>query len=298
MVVLPLALVAALASVPALTGCGGEARSSGTAPAAELRVHTAVAPLPAPDGALPRGPATTAAQITDTTLRLRGAIEHWTASGPPLRGAPPQDLTLLALRHQRLLRRLVADRALARRVMRRLPTAVRGEVSDTIAARRALTAIPPSSGPTPALRTAPAAPAGVLLGAYRSAERRFGVGWHVLAAVNFVESAFGKVRSASSAGARGPMQFLPATWRRYGLGGDVTDDRDAILGAANLLHAGGAPGAYRNALFEYNHSRAYVTAVLRFARRMRADERSFYTYYSWQVYARTARGVRRLTGPR
>jgi membrane-bound lytic murein transglycosylase B len=94
------------------------------------------------------------------------------------------------------------------------------------------------------------------------------------------------------------MQFLPSTWRDYGLGGDVDDAHDAVLGAANLLRAAGAPRVYRSALFTYNHSSAYVSAILRFARRMRADERSFYTYYAWQVYARTPQGVRRLTGPR
>ena len=56
----------------------------------------------------------------------------------------------------------------------------------------------------------------------------------VLAAVNFVETKFGKLRSSSAAGAQGPMQFIPATWRRYGLGGNVRDAHDAILGAAGL----------------------------------------------------------------
>jgi membrane-bound lytic murein transglycosylase B len=94
------------------------------------------------------------------------------------------------------------------------------------------------------------------------------------------------------------MQFLPATWRRYGMGGDVDDPRDAILGAANYLHAAGAPGSYRRALFAYNHSTAYVAAVVRLAERMRSDERSFYSFYAWQVFAHTPTGVRRLTGPR
>ena len=105
-------------------------------------------------------------------------------------------------------------------------------------------------------------PADRLLAYYREAERRFGVPWHVLAAVNFVETAFGKVRSRSTAGAQGPMQFLPATWRAYGLGGDVDDPRDAILGAANLLRSSGAPGDLRRALYAYNHSTLYVDAVL------------------------------------
>ena len=93
------------------------------------------------------------------------------------------------------------------------------------------------------------------------------------------------------------MQFLPATWRAYGLGGDVHDPHDAILGAANYLRASGAPKNYPRALYAYNHSRAYVEAVLRYARQIRGDRRAFYAYYSWQVYALTTEGIRRITGP-
>ena len=112
-----------------------------------------------------------------------------------------------------------------------------------------------------------------------------------------LESAFGRVRSASEAGARGPMQFLPATWREYGMGGDIDDPRDAILAAANYLRRSGAPRDLDGALFAYNHSTSYVRAIRRFARRMRTDERAFPAYYAWQVYVRTPTGVRRITGP-
>lgn len=117
----------------------------------------------------------------------------------------------------------------------------------------------------------------------------------LLAAVNFVESAFGKVRSRSTAGAQGPMQFLPATWRAYGLGGDIDDPRESILGAANLLRASGAPGDLRRALFAYNHSSLYVDAVLAYSRVMRRDVSAFYGFHAWQVFVRTPSGYRRLT---
>jgi membrane-bound lytic murein transglycosylase B len=123
------------------------------------------------------------------------------------------------------------------------------------------------------------------------------VHWSVLAAINFVESAFGRVRSASEAGARGPMQFLPATWREYGMSGDIDEPRDAILAAANYLRRSGAPQDLDGALFAYNHSSAYVRAIRRFAKRMRADERAFLSYYAWQVFVRTPSGIRQLTGP-
>jgi len=138
---------------------------------------------------------------------------------------------------------------------------------------------------------------GPVLDHYREAQRRFGVGWPVLAAVNFVESAFGRLRSESVAGARGPMQFIPSTWEAYGMGGDVRDPHDAIIGAANYLHASGAPGDYQRALYAYNPSPAYVAAVLGYARQIRRDPRAYFAYHSWQVFVRTPSGVQRITGP-
>jgi membrane-bound lytic murein transglycosylase B len=79
------------------------------------------------------------------------------------------------------------------------------------------------------------------------------------------------------------MQFLPATWRAYGLGGDVHDARDAILGAANYLHRSGAPGDQRRALLAYNHSTLYVDAVLAYARAMTVDPLGFAAYYAWEA---------------
>src|SRR5207302_4252973 len=113
------------------------------------------------------------------------------------------------------------------------------------------------------IRVAPPPAAAKLVRWYRGAQARFGVRWQLLAAVNFVESAFGKVRNTSTAGAQGPMQFLPATWRAYGLGGNVHDPHDAILGAANYLAANHAATRERDALYHYNHSALYVDAVTR-----------------------------------
>ena len=79
------------------------------------------------------------------------------------------------------------------------------------------------------------------------------------------------------------MQFLPSTWRAYGLGGNIHAPRDAILGAANYLHRSGAPGDDRRALFAYNHSDLYVAAVLAYAGEMRRDPLGFLTYYTWEA---------------
>jgi membrane-bound lytic murein transglycosylase B len=250
-------------------------------------------PLPAPDSALPRSPARLATTFAATTRRLRDSLAPWDAAGEV-----PRDVTYLALHHQRMLRLMAERRALGDATLARLPRDVRGEARDTVIGRRQLAAIPRSPGRLPPVRVAEAAPAAELRRHYTAAQRRFGVHWSILASINFVESAFGRVRSASEAGARGPMQFLPSTWRQYGMGGDIDDPRDAILAAANYLRRAGAAGDIDRALFAYNHSSSYVRAIRRFARRMRADARTFLSYYAWQVFVRTPNGVRRLTGPR
>ena len=205
-------------------------------------------------------------------------------------------VVLSALYQQRLYRLLARRQKLSDDVLPRLPLPLRRFSRDVLAAQRELHRLTPPLAPH-AIRVGPAPPAPALLAAYREAERRFDVPWTLLAAVNFVESKFGKLRSASAAGAQGPMQFMPATWRRYGLGGNVHDPHDAILGAANYLHTSGAPGNVRRALHAYNPSGAYVDAVLRYARVLRADRDAFFELYSWQVFVKTPHGDRRVTGP-
>jgi soluble lytic murein transglycosylase-like protein len=220
---------------------------------------------------------------------LASAIDRWNKSAPP-----PRDVTLLALFEQRALRELATDRLLARGVVQRLPALAGDVAAHTDLARLA------AMGPVPRTRPqlGPAPPPLRLLGWYRAAQQRFHVRWQLLAGINFVESAFGKVRNPSTAGAQGPMQFEPATWRAYGLGGDIDNPRDAILGAANYLAANGGVRNERDALFHFNHSPLYVDAVERYANRIAHDPDAFFEYYSWQVYFRTQAGSRRVTGPR
>jgi membrane-bound lytic murein transglycosylase B len=156
----------------------------------------------------------------------------------------------------------------------------------------------PAHPPKRRWKVGPALPAGRLLALYKASERRYGVAWHVLAAVNFVESDFNKLQSESIVGAQGPMQFMPATWQSYGRG-DVHDPRDAIPAAARFLRAAGAPASYSRALYRYNPSQLYVDAVLRYAQRIQRSRRAFLSYYAWQVFVREPSGrLRRLTGPR
>ena len=81
------------------------------------------------------------------------------------------------------------------------------------------------------------------------------------------------------------------------MGGNIHKPRDAILGAANYLHASGAPGDYREALYHYNPSTLYVDAVLSYARAMRRRSDAYYSLYTWQIFVLTPDGRRRLTGP-
>jgi Transglycosylase SLT domain len=232
-----------------------------------------------------------------TQRALDQAVDEWRERGDPGRGAPPDDVTLYALDQQRIHILLSARPQMAHDVLARLPGRIAAHVRASIRARRMLGRLSTPQKPS-RFRTGPPRPAGRLLAFYREAQRRFRVGWHVLAAVNLVESAFGRMRNHSTAGAQGPMQFIPATWAAYGMGGNIRDPHDAILGAANYLHANGAPRDYRTALYRYNPSALYVNAVLAYADRIRRDARNFFSYYAWQVFVRTPDGVRRITGPR
>jgi hypothetical protein len=98
-----------------------------------------------------------------------------------------------------------------------------------------------------------------------------GLSWTVLAAIGEIESGDGSNDGPSTAGALGPMQFLPATWQAWGIDGygppgppDITNPLDAVPSAARMLCADGAasPATLTAAIFDYNHATWYVTEVL------------------------------------
>jgi murein DD-endopeptidase MepM/ murein hydrolase activator NlpD len=107
-----------------------------------------------------------------------------------------------------------------------------------------------------------------LLPIYQAAGIQYGVRWEVLAAINEIETDYGRNLNVSSAGAVGWMQFLPSTWRLYGVdanGDNVKDPYnpvDAIFAAARYLRAAGADQDIRRAVFAYNHADWYVDSVL------------------------------------
>jgi soluble lytic murein transglycosylase-like protein len=248
---------------------------------------------PPPNVRLPQDPVAVAKALTQTDVDLRAEIARWRPKSSPA----ARDLVLHALYEQRLYRLLARETKLADATLPSLAPRLRSTARDLLVAHRELYRLTPPLPARTTIKVGAAAAAAALLAYYREAQRRFHVPWETLAAVNFVESKFGKLRNASAAGAQGPMQFMPATWAQYGLGGNVHDAHDAILGAANYLHASGAPRNLRRALRAYNPSPLYVDAVLRYARRIRADRTMFYELYNWQVFLKTPSGDRRVTGP-
>ena len=142
----------------------------------------------------------------------------------------------------------------------------------------------------PAWRIEPPAPADELLGYYRKAEGASGVDWNYLAAINMIETRFGRIVGPSSAGAQGPMQFLPSTFAGYGDGGDIYSPHDSIMAAGRYLAANNFASDPDHALFRYNNSDLYVRAVNDYAAVLAADPAAFTGYYRWDVYYRTTAG--------
>jgi hypothetical protein len=259
--------------------------------------ETTALALPEPDARIPRGVRALARELEATALARRGAVREWIRSGGTGEWPPPDEVELLVLHEQRIYRLLAAYDRLAGRVLGRVPGHLKAEVGANIGAGAVLYDHFRPVDELPDFETRRPEPADELLAYFRAAEERFGVGWEYLAAVMLIETRMGRIVSTSSAGAQGPMQFLPSTWAAYGLGGDIRAERDAVLGAANYLSASGAPGDYRQALYRYNPVDAYVNAVTRYAMAMERDREAFYAYYNWQVFVRTTSGDVRLTGP-
>jgi Ca2+-binding RTX toxin-like protein len=122
--------------------------------------------------------------------------------------------------------------------------------------RSGLTALPRCRGPQQLAQT------------WKTAARAFGLRASVLAAITEIESGHGCNMGPSSAGAIGWTQFMPATWKMWGMDADGDgkaspyNSVDAIFSTARYLRASGAPRSYRKALFAYNHATWYVNKVL------------------------------------
>jgi hypothetical protein len=222
-----------------------------------------------------------ASQLSANDAALRSAIDSWRAAADPPSTPPPEAATDKAEYLQDQVRSLARHPNLAAAVVPLLPAGLARELRQLTAASHDLQRL--SSGTPPRrLKTGPPPPLSDLVGFYGEAHDRYGIGPHYLAAIHLVETKFGRVKSNSVAGAKGPMQFIQSTWAIYGNGGDIQDPHDAILGAANLLHHNGAPPDYARGLRAYNPSGLYVDAVTRYAKEIARNPYALYTLYCWQ----------------
>jgi hypothetical protein len=152
-------------------------------------------------------------------------------------------------------------------------------------ANRQLDGTPTDANPTLSLALPGPAPIGVpnfminkfrippfLLPIYQAAGTQYGIRWEVLAAINEIETDYGRNLNVSSAGALGWMQFIPSSWRAYGVDANSDGEKDpynpvdAIFAAARYLKAAGAEQDLRRAIFAYNHADWYVDSVILRAR--------------------------------
>ena len=178
-----------------------------------------------------------------------------------------------------------------RDVLRRLDGGARVKTRLDVGAATTLDDMSSPEKTLPDWRIVEPPPPRVLVGHYRFAARRIGVPWTYLAAIHLVETRMGRIRGVSSAGAKGPMQFLPTTWDLYGEGGAIHDPRDAILAAARLLRANGAPGDMAEAVYHYNPSDDYVDAVTRYAAAIERSTLAYRGYWHWRVLYKHVRGT-------
>jgi len=172
----------------------------------------------------------------------------------------------------------------------RIPPSLLDVYDRNVDARRQLTAMTAVRATLPAWRIEPPPPADELLGYYHQAESESGVGWNYLAAINLIETRLGSIVGLSTAGAQGPMQFLPSTFASYGQGGDINSPRDSIMAAGRYLAANGFAGNRDHAIYGYNHANEYVRAVDQYAALIGADPAAFAGYYRWDVYCYTTAG--------
>ena len=282
-----------LTALVLLAGCGGQDPSA--PPAADSTAPTATTPTAAPTTAPtttptptqpshPRTPATSPGELAERLVASEAAIRD-----PATTGAA---LTEAAFANQLLYRQLARTPRWHEPVLEALGAGHRATVEAHLTARRSMRSILTKlSDEVPPWRIVEPAPVDELLSYYREGERTFGVPWEVLAAINLVETGFGKIRGFSTAGAQGPMQFMPATWDAYGRG-DINDPRDAILAAGRYLAArGGATDAgLDRALHAYNNHDGYVAGVRAYATILRADPQVLRGLHQWQIIYLSASG--------
>ena len=276
-------LAASLAIAAVLLGGCSQSTAAPEIPVAPVPVEDP-APAPAPavtPGAQPRL-ASEPAQIADDLVADELALRDPSTPEPALVAA--------ARRQQAAYRAIGRNPDWDATIRGRIPADLMFAYDRNVDARRQLNAMaPPRPDTLPPWRIVAPAPAEELLGYYREAEAATGVGWNYLAAINLIETRLGSIAGVSSAGAQGPMQFMPQTWAAYGRG-DVNAPRDAIMAAGRYLADSGFATNRDRALFAYNNANAYVRAVSDYASVLGADPAAFAGYYRWDVYYYTTAG--------
>ncbi|MDH4077945.1 MAG: lytic transglycosylase domain-containing protein, partial [Acidimicrobiia bacterium] len=272
-------------AVDAGTGSPTATAAPAPPPTAPTGAVPASAPTTAPDAApVPDSPQALAVELTRVETELGRA--DLTEAGAAPWGRRQQVLYLV----------LSSNPGWAPEVTAAVGEAVRPVVELNWEARRNLSALVNSeklADTVPAWDIGAPRPADELLGYYREAAEATGVPWEVLAAINLVESRMGRIRGLSTAGAVGPMQFLPSTWSGC-CAGDPTVDRDAIIGAATYLKQRGALTDLDRAIHGYNNSDHYVRAVRAYADTLVTAPGRYYGYHAWEVLFLSSVGLLRI----
>ena len=279
------------AGVCALVGCSDNAPS--TPPSVTSVSPPTAVPVQPMDEPTPPGPAAPAAgaqpkissdpaQVADDLVADEQALRDPSTAEPAL--------TAAARRQQAAYRAIGRNIEWDAIIRPRIPPALLETFDRNVDARRQLYPMTEVQNMLPAWRIVPPAPAEELMNYYREAEAASGVGWNYLAAINLIESRFGSIEGDSTAGAQGPMQFLPSTFEAYGNGGDIRSPRDSIMAAGRYLAANGFATDRDSAIFRYNNADRYVRAVNDYAAVLAADPGAFTGYYRWDVYYRTSAG--------
>ncbi len=213
----------------------------------------------------------------------------------------PADVVAQSGRQLQLLLRALADQPeLDEAVLAALDPPARPSIERIVRARQFLQArnaadTTPSEPPTklPAWMIIEPEPVDALLAHYAEAESITGIPWFWLAAIHLQETRMGRIQGVSSAGAAGPMQFLPTTWAECCIG-DPLVTRDAIIGAATYLARSGGPADMNAAVYQYNPNDGYVAVVTAYAEALRDEPLLYRGLHAFQVFFGSAAGTVRL----
>lgn len=213
--------------------------------------------------------------------------------------AAPDDRARAGVDHQLVLRQLADRPDLDDAVLAAVDPSALPAVEGAVRARQFLQARSASRPSQPLPDELPAwtivepEPIDTLLAHYAEAEQLTGIAWYWLAAIHLQETRMGRIQGVSSAGAVGPMQFLPTTWAVC-CTGDPTVTRDAIIGAATYLSQSGGPDDMAAAVYQYNPNDGYVAVVTAYAEALRAEPELYTGYHAFQVFFGSSAGTVRL----